>query len=300
MTSTCSSTWRLTRFIESTGGISRWTCFCHPGRRPLVLGSRWKPRAARPRSGSRPAPPPASVCGSRVAACPKAGVGRATCTPRYASWCRPTSLQKSTNSSNSRGELDVRPPERSMSFALDRPRRLDLETFGRAVDLHPDLVRRLVTLGLLDAATDTAGRMWFRPREVAAAFRIQRLRSNLSLKYRGHWRGGRPPRPHHRPRGRNCGPAPDKSETTSGHEPTDPEVPRGPCRTRRPRASRLGHTEVDGEHLLLALLDQPDGLAPRLLADVGADLDRLRGELETDLARRPKLTGPGTAPARWS
>ena len=50
------------------------------------------------------------------------------------------------------------------------------------------------------------------------------------------------------------------------------------------RASRLGHTEVDGEHLLLALLDQPDGLAPRLLADVGADLDRLRGELETDLA----------------
>jgi hypothetical protein len=70
-----------------------------------------------------------------------------------------------------------------MSFALDRPRRLDLETFGRAVDLHPDLVRRLVTLGLLDAATDTAGRMWFRPREVAAAFRIQRLRSNLSLNY---------------------------------------------------------------------------------------------------------------------
>jgi hypothetical protein len=28
------------------------------------------------------------------------------------------------------------------------------------------------------------------------------------------------------------------------------------------RALRLGHTEVDGEHLLAALLDQPDGLAP--------------------------------------
>jgi ATP-dependent Clp protease ATP-binding subunit ClpB len=64
------------------------------------------------------------------------------------------------------------------------------------------------------------------------------------------------------------------------------------------RASRLGHTEVDGEHLLLALLDQPEGLAPRLLADAGADLDRLRGELETELARRPKLTGPGTAPGQ--
>ena len=30
-------------------------------------------------------------------------------------------------------------------------------------------------------------------------------------------------------------------------------------------AIRFGHTEVDGEHLLLALLDQPDGLVPRLL-----------------------------------
>jgi ATP-dependent Clp protease ATP-binding subunit ClpB len=29
-------------------------------------------------------------------------------------------------------------------------------------------------------------------------------------------------------------------------------------------AVRLGHTETDGEHLLLALLDQPEGLVPRL------------------------------------
>ena len=184
-----------------------------------------------------------------------------------------------------------------MSFALDRPRRLDLETFGRAVDLHPDLVRRLVTLGLLDAATDTAGRMWFRPREVAAAFRIQRLRSNLSLNYRGHWRGGRPPRPHHRPRGRIAVPPP-----TNRRPPVDmnrlTQKSQEALQDAQARASRLGHTEVDGEHLLLALLDQPDGLAPRLLADVGADLDRLRGELETDLARRPKLTGPGTAPGQ--
>ena len=32
------------------------------------------------------------------------------------------------------------------------------------------------------------------------------------------------------------------------------------------KALRYGHTEVDVEHLLLALLDQPDGLVPRLLA----------------------------------
>jgi ATP-dependent Clp protease ATP-binding subunit ClpB len=62
------------------------------------------------------------------------------------------------------------------------------------------------------------------------------------------------------------------------------------------KALRFGHTEVDGEHLLLALLDQPDGLVPRLLVQAGGDPDRLRTEIERDLERRPKVTGPGTAP----
>ena len=46
------------------------------------------------------------------------------------------------------------------------------------------------------------------------------------------------------------------------------------------KALRFGHTEVDGEHLLQALLDQPEGLAPRLLAAAGGDTGRrlrLRG-----------------------
>jgi ATP-dependent Clp protease ATP-binding subunit ClpB len=63
-------------------------------------------------------------------------------------------------------------------------------------------------------------------------------------------------------------------------------------------ALRFGHTEVDGEHLLLALLDQPDGLVPRLLTQGGADADRLRAEVEADLGRRPKLSGPGAAPGQ--
>ena len=49
------------------------------------------------------------------------------------------------------------------------------------------------------------------------------------------------------------------------------------------KALRFGHTEVDGEHLLLALLDQPEGIAPRLLAQAGADPDRLRTALEAEL-----------------
>jgi ATP-dependent Clp protease ATP-binding subunit ClpB len=62
------------------------------------------------------------------------------------------------------------------------------------------------------------------------------------------------------------------------------------------QALALGHTEVDGEHLLLALLDQPDGLVPRLLAQSDVDPVRLHTELEQDLFRRPRVSGPGSAP----
>ena len=34
-------------------------------------------------------------------------------------------------------------------------------------------------------------------------------------------------------------------------------------RDAQTRALRFGHQEVDGEHLLLALLGQPEGIAPR-------------------------------------
>jgi ATP-dependent Clp protease ATP-binding subunit ClpB len=64
------------------------------------------------------------------------------------------------------------------------------------------------------------------------------------------------------------------------------------------KALRFGHTDVDGEHLLLALLDQAEGIAPRLLSQAGADPDRLRKALEAELARRPKVSGPGVSPGQ--
>jgi ATP-dependent Clp protease ATP-binding subunit ClpB len=64
------------------------------------------------------------------------------------------------------------------------------------------------------------------------------------------------------------------------------------------KALRFAHTEVDGEHLLLALLDQPEGLAPRLLAQCDADPDRLREGVEAELSRRPSVRGPGAAPGQ--
>ena len=64
------------------------------------------------------------------------------------------------------------------------------------------------------------------------------------------------------------------------------------------KALRFGHTEVDGEHLLLALLDQPEGLVRPLLARSGGDPDQLVNKLEAELERRPKVTGPGAAPGQ--
>jgi ATP-dependent Clp protease ATP-binding subunit ClpB len=63
-------------------------------------------------------------------------------------------------------------------------------------------------------------------------------------------------------------------------------------------ALRFGHVEVDGEHLLLALLDQTEGLVAPLLARAGADPDRLREDLEAELGRRPRVTGPGVTPGQ--
>ena len=61
------------------------------------------------------------------------------------------------------------------------------------------------------------------------------------------------------------------------------------------KALRYGHTEVDVEHLLLALLEQPDGLIPRLLVRVDVDGGALRAALESHLEGRPRVSGPGAA-----
>jgi ATP-dependent Clp protease ATP-binding subunit ClpB len=58
-------------------------------------------------------------------------------------------------------------------------------------------------------------------------------------------------------------------------------------------ALRLGHQEVDGEHLLLALLEQDQGLAVRLLDRMGIPVAALKARIEEDLDRRAKVSGPG-------
>jgi ATP-dependent Clp protease ATP-binding subunit ClpB len=61
------------------------------------------------------------------------------------------------------------------------------------------------------------------------------------------------------------------------------------------KALRYGHTEVDIEHLLLALLEQPDGLIPRLLERCEVDVEALRTATERELERRPQVSGSGAS-----
>jgi chaperone modulatory protein CbpM len=69
------------------------------------------------------------------------------------------------------------------TFALARPVRLDLDDFARAAGLHPDMVRRFVSLGLIEASSDAAGALWFARSQVAAVARLQRLRAGFALNY---------------------------------------------------------------------------------------------------------------------
>ena len=52
------------------------------------------------------------------------------------------------------------------------------------------------------------------------------------------------------------------------------------------RSIRLGHQEVDGEHLLAALLETPDGLVPRLLDRMKAPVAELHERIESPDASR--------------
>ncbi len=58
-------------------------------------------------------------------------------------------------------------------------------------------------------------------------------------------------------------------------------------------ARESSHQEMDGEHLLLALLGQAESLVPELLARMGVPPAKLQPDLEKELARRHKIQGGG-------
>ncbi len=60
-------------------------------------------------------------------------------------------------------------------------------------------------------------------------------------------------------------------------------------------AARYHHQQVEGEHLLMVLLKQEEGMAPRVLAEAGVDPELLSGKLETALGKKPKVYAEGGA-----
>ena len=64
------------------------------------------------------------------------------------------------------------------------------------------------------------------------------------------------------------------------------------------KAIKYGHQEVDGEHLLLALLEQSDGLVVRLLQRMEVPIDEVKKRVEEELEKRPRVSGPGVEPGK--
>ncbi|ROQ89604.1 ATP-dependent chaperone ClpB [Desulfosoma caldarium] len=64
------------------------------------------------------------------------------------------------------------------------------------------------------------------------------------------------------------------------------------------KAVKYGHVEVDGEHLLAALLEQPEGLVPRLLKRMDVPLSAVQEDVVEALEKKPRVSGPGAEPGK--
>src|SRR6516162_8984685 len=64
----------------------------------------------------------------------------------------------------------------------------------------------------------------------------------------------------------------------------------------RSLAARNGQTQIEPEHLLLALLEQEGGVAPAILQKAGLDAGTVRSRAQRVIAQLPKVTGAGDSP----
>jgi ATP-dependent Clp protease ATP-binding subunit ClpB len=54
-----------------------------------------------------------------------------------------------------------------------------------------------------------------------------------------------------------------------------------------------GHQQLTGQHLLLALLEQEEGIVPQVLSPLGVKTDALKRDVDADLAAEPTVKGGG-------
>jgi DNA-binding transcriptional MerR regulator len=83
----------------------------------------------------------------------------------------------------------TKPPRRTVMLAVRRAPRgtplIEVEVLARETGLHPDVVRRLVRLGLVERAGGTAQEPLFRRDAASRLARALRLRRDLGLNYAG-------------------------------------------------------------------------------------------------------------------
>lgn len=75
------------------------------------------------------------------------------------------------------------PAPARVRYAIVPVPRLSLQTVARRSGVHPDLIRRFVALGLVEAERDASGGLVFEPTATADLARVQRLRTGLCLNY---------------------------------------------------------------------------------------------------------------------
>lgn len=61
-------------------------------------------------------------------------------------------------------------------------------------------------------------------------------------------------------------------------------------------AIRFGHQQIDCEHLMHALVTQEQGLVPQILRKLGVPADTYLGAIDAEIAKLPKVSGPGARP----
>jgi len=59
------------------------------------------------------------------------------------------------------------------------------------------------------------------------------------------------------------------------------------------KALEYGHIEVGPDHLLLAMLEQENGLLARFFVKMGKDVESFKNELARIIEKKPKVSGPG-------
>lgn len=64
------------------------------------------------------------------------------------------------------------------------------------------------------------------------------------------------------------------------------------------QAVKRGNTEVDVEHLVFSLATQNGGLIPRLFAKMDVPVESFVAQIERELDKRPKVSGPGIEPGK--